>query len=524
MSGFGRRAAFGEALLRAARLGAPLGAPLAALPTQADAAPPPLPPPGAAADIRALGAAGDGRTDDTEAFRAALSTHAAVFVPEGTYLVTGPLTLRSATLFGTGPASVLKGGNARFNLLEVGGRGSRVRGLALEGGATDEATGQFGIVTSTEDPPVDFAIHDVRFGGLNSGVKFEDRARDCRVVNNRFERLVGKSSGHGYGVLTGQVDGLIVDGNTFEGSRAGGSGRHAVYVSAGGRRVTACHNIVREFNSEALTTFAYPHQDAVDEIIFSHNILDRCGGEGPTQTAIGIFGRAGSILVSNNIIHQSFGCGMLSEPGPMVQEDVAVEGNVVVDAACVGIRHYGAIRQVVRNNYICGSSRASPGTYADIMVGGGGTHAPESIMVSGNRCVARPGGALVAFLLNATTPLPLSVSISHNDFPTRGYAAAPNFAVGKIAAVIDGRLQFKTVWQPPETGSKSVTTVTFDVAGAEPGDQVTCSHPAMLAGFSLSGIVSGSGKVAVALVNVAASSTMPPGGPLRMDIWKSAVT
>jgi hypothetical protein len=218
LSGFGRRVVFGEALVRATKLAAPLGI----LPLQVDAAPTNDPLRDSTIDIKRLGAVGDGQTDDTASFRSALSGNAAVFVPPGIYRLTAPLKLDSSVVFGSGPHSVLKCANPGFNLFEVSGTGSRLHGLAIIGAAIDETTNQTGIVTSTVSPPDDFSVFDVRFSDLNNGMKFEDQARNCRVQNNHFERLVGKTSGHGYGILTGEVDGLVVTGNTFLGSRSAG--------------------------------------------------------------------------------------------------------------------------------------------------------------------------------------------------------------------------------------------------------------------------------------------------------------
>jgi len=45
-------------------------------------------------NIRDLGAAGDGETDDTEAFRKAIAAHRNIYVPQGWYRITGTLKLR----------------------------------------------------------------------------------------------------------------------------------------------------------------------------------------------------------------------------------------------------------------------------------------------------------------------------------------------------------------------------------------------------------------------------------------------
>lgn len=59
--------------------------------------------------VKNFGATGNGTTDDTAAFRQALSELRAVFVPEGTYKLTAPLVLtENQFLFGNGAASVLQ--------------------------------------------------------------------------------------------------------------------------------------------------------------------------------------------------------------------------------------------------------------------------------------------------------------------------------------------------------------------------------------------------------------------------------
>ena len=69
-----------------------------AVPTLPAAVPsdlPPLPPVDTWVSARALGARGDGSTDDTAALRKAIEGHRAVFLPMGRYVVTDTLSLRS---------------------------------------------------------------------------------------------------------------------------------------------------------------------------------------------------------------------------------------------------------------------------------------------------------------------------------------------------------------------------------------------------------------------------------------------
>lgn len=64
-----------------------------------------------AVDIRTLGARGDGTTDDTKAFEVAIRAHDKIFVPKGTYHLSGTLALGPKTqLFGLSPGHSVLGG------------------------------------------------------------------------------------------------------------------------------------------------------------------------------------------------------------------------------------------------------------------------------------------------------------------------------------------------------------------------------------------------------------------------------
>ncbi len=83
-----------------------------------------------------FGAIGDGLTDDTAAFQQALAAHSHVFVPEGVYLVTQPVTLgHGQSLFGAGMGAVIKAQGNGFDTLAVRGGNARIESLRIEGGA-----------------------------------------------------------------------------------------------------------------------------------------------------------------------------------------------------------------------------------------------------------------------------------------------------------------------------------------------------------------------------------------------------
>jgi len=73
-------------------------APLDRLPAAMPPAIPPLPPAGEWTNVRTLGAAGDGKTDDTAAMQKAIDGHRVLYFPGGHYLVTDTITLKPDTV------------------------------------------------------------------------------------------------------------------------------------------------------------------------------------------------------------------------------------------------------------------------------------------------------------------------------------------------------------------------------------------------------------------------------------------
>lgn len=85
--------------------------------------------------VRDFGAVGDGTTDDTTAFRTALAESDAVFVPPGTYRLTGTLDLgQGQRLAGQGDTSRLVADSNSYPLLAVRESYCQITALRLEGG------------------------------------------------------------------------------------------------------------------------------------------------------------------------------------------------------------------------------------------------------------------------------------------------------------------------------------------------------------------------------------------------------
>jgi hypothetical protein len=120
------------------------------------------------ASVKDFGATGDGLTDDTGAIINALSASDAVFLPEGEYLVSAIITLKTGqSLYGAGAASVIKANSSNFNALEVTEDYARIANLRIQGG--DIGIKLYGLTR----PVVQTSITDVTIIGANIGVQLD---------------------------------------------------------------------------------------------------------------------------------------------------------------------------------------------------------------------------------------------------------------------------------------------------------------------------------------------------------------
>ena len=142
--------------------------------------------------VKDFGAVGDGVTDDTAAFTAALaSTATHIFVPQGTYLITSTLSVNGKTI--TGPyggsqhfqtAYINHSSTSTGSLFSVtsGGSGSCIKNLAIIGG-----NGSFCITSSDSYVVYDYIVMEPYNGGgiqiLSSGIgSSSSKLSNCQWV------------------------------------------------------------------------------------------------------------------------------------------------------------------------------------------------------------------------------------------------------------------------------------------------------------------------------------------------------
>lgn len=149
----------------------------------------PRPSPALTADVRQLGAVGDGKADDTAAFETALRTSSVVSVPPGTYLITRALTLPPTTrMMGSGKYNTLLlhghdddfarlSSRSSVSELSIDGQGRTFagRGLVVPDGEGQQSL-QSVSVLGFEDPCLDFE-------GPDAGSQFRAAQLDIARVD-----------------------------------------------------------------------------------------------------------------------------------------------------------------------------------------------------------------------------------------------------------------------------------------------------------------------------------------------------
>ena len=166
--------------------------------------------------VKDFGAKGDGLSDDTLAIQQALSAYDSVFFPEGSYLISGTITIRARQrLYGAGQTSVLICQDDSFTALEIVEDYACVSTLKIQGGAV-------GIKLYGRDRPcVQNTVTDIVIVAAKTGVLldgYSDTNKPC-YWNNFNRVLVEQPAINGFH-LTKSGAGDTPNANKFYACRA----------------------------------------------------------------------------------------------------------------------------------------------------------------------------------------------------------------------------------------------------------------------------------------------------------------
>lgn len=168
------------------------------------------------------GAVGDGMTDDTAAFQAALAANNSVFVPSGSYLITQPLNItykkslysddgQRATIVYNGSDSVVKIGRMTvFRNINITVKNA-FDGVVFDTNNTDNKTSSFGLYTCVEHSAVKFetASPNATLIGItvDSGTDANNMPSLTGLCYQSYRDIRVEGSDYGYGIKMELVQG-----------------------------------------------------------------------------------------------------------------------------------------------------------------------------------------------------------------------------------------------------------------------------------------------------------------------------
>lgn len=370
---------------------------------------------------------GDG-TDESAGLQALLDTGKDIFFgpPPVAYGVGSGLILSTSyqRLYGVGPRSVFKCLAADFNLFTPSADlvGIEIDGIRAYGFATTDATQQYFLYTTTSS-----TVQRSKFcrlwitgpnasTGFNNGLLFDTDSDANLIEHCLFERLIGTSPGHGYGVLLSNAGHNIVAYNRFLG--AVGQGRHAVYISSGASNTLVVGNFVSNYQNIPLVIYALSSQATCVFNRIESNLIEGGTVASDDQGAIHAEGNVQDNTISNNLITGWGRYGILITDGAQggLCARNRVLGNLVHEVGYSGIYLLGTKNTLVQGNQVYDASQGSAGTYSGINVSSSGAFGTEENVgstVVGNKSFGATQRAGLG--IDSGAPVPSGFVIHGND-------------------------------------------------------------------------------------------------------------
>lgn len=372
--------------------------------------------------------AGDG-TDEHEAFQAMLDTGLDVFFPRPpvAYGVGAGLSLSTSyqRLLGFGGASLIKTLGSGFNLFTPSTdlTGIELSNLHFQGAATSDATQQYVLFSTTANTISRSLFHRLIVSGpnlstgFNNGILF-DRDSDYNEVSECwFERLIGDTSGHGYGVQLGASDYNLVARNRFFGSV--GQGRHAIYIGSGSSRNTVTKNYVSGYRNSGILLYTLSSQVVGEKNQVTENLVEGVVSPAPESGGIELSGKLKGNVIAGNLIFQCDPYGIVvsdSGQGGLCEDNV-IQGNTIAECQGFGIILRGTKRTRLHANEVRDCSQEGSGSFDGINIGSSasfGTEVCTETSVIGNRVYGT--NHRTSFNIDSSAPVPTGTVLRGNDF------------------------------------------------------------------------------------------------------------
>lgn len=277
-------------------------------------------------NIKSSGASGDGITDDTLSIQNAINQAAAlggrVYIPAGTYAVTGLALYNNIDLVGDGYQSVLKlKDNTNKNIIEVIGRSHvTIQNITIDGNNPANTGAGNGVAFSNTKFS---ALYNTRVINVHSsGIIIERGSSGITVSNNLFENMA-----LGYGVSVSTSDTALIANNMIINTAGNG-------INISNSKFTSVTGNVIRRNSDSAGTLTSGYAGVRYTNGSRHASIT---GNSISNFSRGIFTTTGSsyIAITGNNIQNTGYQGMLIETvastGDSPDTYITVSGNTILN-------------------------------------------------------------------------------------------------------------------------------------------------------------------------------------------------
>jgi polygalacturonase len=272
-----------------------------------------------AKNIKSHGAVGDGATDDSTAFQTALTAGGDVFVPPGTYVVTGLSVPTGARLRGV-PGAILKHkASAATAMITIADAsvGATVCDLTIDGNAANQGSNVNPIQVGGAGGTVrNVAIYDSKYDAiLIRSSSSRVTVADCRIYKVNASVSTGRYGITVLGTTTGDAPtGVIIRGNHVAHTTEGGLGIVGI-----GFDVVFADNVTEATGGDGIAAYNRDNR----RVACVGNVIN-----GPLNNGIHVGGT--DMLVSGNVVKTS------SEQGIVVASDPNAQPTATVGATVTG--------------------------------------------------------------------------------------------------------------------------------------------------------------------------------------------
>lgn len=475
------------------------------------------------------GAVGDGVTDDTAAFQAAIASGLSFYVPQGVYRVS-QINFGNVgqSMFGLGEQSIIRSLNAALDTIVISAEGVELRDLQLQGIAANDTTSGYAIRAENSLGSARFLrISSIKIYaddpllGYNNGIYLGENT-DASIIENCFILgLQGAILGTGVGIRISSPAAGVFQNKIANISGALGRGRHGIVIDNTATNSASISTIANNFiafveREGIIQSLSQPGSTFSNKIL--NNLLYLPCFVGDLSTAgISIYGAAqGAVISSNNVI-SSGGMGiLLNAAGLNSLENILIQGNTVDGCSAAGISLTGAKSININGNNITAASQSNVGVYSAIIINPDGADPSDNVLVNGN-LVDIAGVTRSPLQVPATLPQPPHLVIDGNFFPVGNIAW---IELNGTVATIEGRIEHESALFMPAIPDGTSTSFNMAMPGAEAGDICTASHTSDMSGLSLNVYGFSPSVVTLVLMNLSGAPKGLDPGTLRIDIWK----